>query len=219
MSRWLASIVFLLAPLALLGACIQVAPRSSVAFQPPAEREVRYAAELALAIKEDRRDEVSEAAVNGRLVLPHRPEIWGVPPSQRSVAPESSQQALLEPGIFDLARSPAECPGLWAERDVADACPGAGPALPALSPAAIAPAAAPPLGTRAGDARLEVYRLQVEHESAPPEGALQSGPWSVVGSARLRRPSPITMAGQAESAGLAASDRRLSRKRAATGPP
>ena len=43
-------------------------------------------------------------------------------------------------------------------------------------------------------------------ESAPPEGTLQSGPRSVVGSARLRRPSPITMAGQAESAGLAASD-------------
>ena len=65
MGRWLDRVV-VLGGLAALAACIEVAPRSSVPFQEARERQVRYAAEVTLAVKEERRDAVSEAAVNGR---------------------------------------------------------------------------------------------------------------------------------------------------------
>jgi hypothetical protein len=92
--------IAVLGPLALLGACLQVAPRSSVAFQAPADREARYAAEITLATKEDRRAEFSEAAANGRIVLPQLPEIWGPPgpDRRREQAPQAPDLAQLEPG-------------------------------------------------------------------------------------------------------------------------
>jgi hypothetical protein len=94
MGRLLASLL-VLTPLALLGACLEMAPTSSVPFQPTAERQARYAAEIALAVKEDRRGEISEAAANGRMVLPELPEIWG--------PPASDQKARPLPQVLDLA--------------------------------------------------------------------------------------------------------------------
>ena len=82
MGRPLTSIL-VLASLVLLGACVEMAPRSSLPFQAAAARQARYAAEMALAVKEDRRDAVSEAAANGRMVLPQLPEIWGSPETGR----------------------------------------------------------------------------------------------------------------------------------------
>jgi hypothetical protein len=100
MRRWLASTV-VLAPLALLGACLEMAPASSVPFQASAERQARYAAEITLAVKEDRRGETSEAAANGRMVLPQLPEVW-VPPAAADPrfpqAPRALDPARLEPG-------------------------------------------------------------------------------------------------------------------------
>jgi hypothetical protein len=86
MGRLLASLL-VLTPLALLAACLEMAPTSSVPFQPTAERQARYAAEIALAVKEDRRGEISEAAANGRMVLPELPEIWGPPASDHKGRP------------------------------------------------------------------------------------------------------------------------------------
>jgi len=149
----LASII-VLAPLALLGACLEVVPRSSVPFQASVEREMRYAAEVTLAIKENRRDEVSEAAANGRVVLPHMPEIWAGSPAHdaRQRAAAEDQLALVDAGGPAAAArpggspAPVGCAGAsWDRRDPDD-CPGgppgAGPELPPLFPAAIAPAAA-----------------------------------------------------------------------------
>jgi hypothetical protein len=223
MSKSLASIVILLVPLTLLGACIEVAPRSSVAFQPSAEREVRYAAELALAIKEDRRDAVSEAAVNGRLVLPHMPEIWGVPPTEHPGAASGQETALLEPGVAEAGAaaggvpSTTGCEGLWADADDPDVCPSGGPglepALPVLSPAAIAPAAAP-LGTKGKAARLHRYQLYFERGSARLDARAQRVLESVVGSALLLQPRRIIVTRPA-SGGVAADHRTLPGRRAA----
>src|SRR5215207_3968420 len=96
MGRSLARIVVLLAAPALLGGCLEMAPRSSVAFRQPAEREVRYAAEAALAIKEDRRDEISEAAAKGRLVLPQMPEVWASSSGQAPIADGVREQVILD---------------------------------------------------------------------------------------------------------------------------
>jgi hypothetical protein len=154
MGRSLASIV-VLAPIALLGACLEVVPRSSVPFHASAERAIRYAAEVTLAIKENRRDEVSEAAANGRVVLPQMPEIWAGPPAHdaRQRAAGEDQLALLDaggrvagagPGVSPAATG---CAGVWWDGRDPDDCPsrspGAGPELPPLFPAAIVPAAAP----------------------------------------------------------------------------
>jgi hypothetical protein len=147
MGRSLASIV-VLAPIALLGACLEVVPRSSVPFHASVEREIRYAAEVTLAIKENRRDEVSEAAANGRVVLPQMPEIWASSPAYdvRARAVEEDQLALLDAGEPAAQAGPA-CAGVWRDRRHPDDCPsgapGAGPELPPLFPAAIVPAAAP----------------------------------------------------------------------------
>jgi hypothetical protein len=150
----LASIIVLV-PLALLGACLEVVPRSSVPFQASAEREIQYAAEVTLAIKENRRDEVSEAAANGRGVLPQMPEIWAGSPAHhaRQRAAAEDQLALLDAGRPAAAAgpggspAPVGCAGVWWDRGQPDDCPsgspGAGPELPPLFPAAIAPSAAP----------------------------------------------------------------------------
>ncbi|HEX5796015.1 MAG TPA: hypothetical protein VFY19_09245 [Geminicoccaceae bacterium] len=154
MGRWLARIVVLLAAPALLGGCLEMAPRSSVAFQPPAEREVRYAAEVALAIKEDRRHEVSEAAANGRLVLPQMPEVWAGAPGAGPIGAEGAREPVARDAVGSAAAGMASAPPTaacegparrGADRDTA--CrrpwPGAGPTLPALFPAAVAPALGP----------------------------------------------------------------------------
>ena len=128
MGRLLATTA-VLAPLALLGACLEMAPRSSVPFRSTAERQTRYAAEIALAVKEDRRGESSEAVANGRVVLPQLPEIWGPPagdPGPRQ-ALGTLDLAGLEPGAGrgsaerGCVRSRAELP---AEVRPADCGPG-----------------------------------------------------------------------------------------------
>ena len=146
MGRSLAGII-VLAPLALLGACLEVVPRAP--FHAAAEREMRYAAEVTLAVKENRRNEVSEAAANGRLVLPQMPEVWASSPAYdaRKRAADEERLALLDaragPEVFMAA---PRCAGVWWDRHEPDDCPGpspgAGPELPPLFPAAIAPTAA-----------------------------------------------------------------------------
>jgi hypothetical protein len=143
--------IVMLAPLALLGACLQVPPRSSVPFQATADRQTRYAAEITLAVKEDRRGEVSEAVANGRMVLPQLPEIWALP----RVEP-GRPQAALEPGLGQL--EPVAASGLvsvgcaslrgpWlGDASPADCRQGWRPSPLVLPPpgyASIAPAAAP----------------------------------------------------------------------------
>ncbi len=117
MGRPLTSIL-VLAPLVLLGACLEMAPSSSVPFQDAAARQARYAAEMALAVKEDRWAEVSEAAANGRMVLPQLPEIWGSPATG-----QRRGQAAHEPGLARL------------EPAMASASPGSGCSLPRIEPA------------------------------------------------------------------------------------
>ena len=150
MGRPLASTV-ILAPLVLLGACLEMAPRSSVPFQATAERQTRYAAEIALAVKEDRGGETSEAAANGRVVLPQLPEIWAPPVADHTPRsfPREIDLAGLEP---EAGRGPAgrgcslmstsvsgdasltDCRPIW---------PGEAPVLPLPDRRAIPPTPAP----------------------------------------------------------------------------
>jgi hypothetical protein len=152
MGRSLANII-VLAPLALLGACLEVVPRSAMPFHASVEREIRYAAEVTLAIKENRRDEVSEAAANGRVVLPQMPEIWAASPAHHARRRAAEDQlAVLGAGPAaaggpEASPAPVGCAGAWWDRGQPDDCPGgspgAGPEPLPLFPAAIAPAAAP----------------------------------------------------------------------------
>jgi hypothetical protein len=154
MARTSPARLIILAPLALLGACLQMAPRSSVPFHASVDREIRYAAEVTLAVKENRRDEVSEAAANGRVVLPQMPEIWASPKAYdaRKRAGDADQLALLDAAGPTAGAGPevdpaaVGCAGVWWERrdpdDCPDGAPGAGPALAPLLPAAITPPAA-----------------------------------------------------------------------------
>jgi hypothetical protein len=141
--------IAVLGPLALLAACFQIAPRSSVPFQAAAERQSRYAAEIMLAVKEDRRGEASEAVANGRMVLPQLPEIWGFPGAEARAA--RAERAALEPARTPLEPGvPTGCASLRSvtpgEAALAD-CGQGGPIqaliLPPLGYASIAPAAAP----------------------------------------------------------------------------
>jgi hypothetical protein len=140
--------IIVLAPLALLGACLEVVPRA--AFHAAAERELRYAAEVTLAVKENRRDEVSEAAANGRVVLPQMPEVWASSHASdaRKRAAAEDQAALLDAGTRpEVSLATPRCAAVWWDRRDVDDCPGrapgAGPELPPLFPAAIAPTGAP----------------------------------------------------------------------------
>jgi hypothetical protein len=150
-----------LGPLALLGACLQMAPTSSVPFRPTAERQTRYAAEIALAVKEGRRGEISEAAANGRMVLPQLPEIWGPPAADRQ--PRQAQPGLdlarLEPGAGgDLAEREctsmrSELPGATRSADCAPGWRGRALILPPLidgsNPSAAALSTFEPMGDTA----------------------------------------------------------------------
>jgi hypothetical protein len=149
MGRLLASPLVMMS-LTLLAACLEMAPVSSVPFQPTAERQARYAAEIALAVKEDRRGEISEAAANGRTVLPELPEIWGPPASDHKtkplpqvldlagLAPEAGNDpagrgcAALAPEPPDGVL-PADCRSAWRSR---------GSLVPSPDEASILPAAA-----------------------------------------------------------------------------
>lgn len=159
MGRSFASIV-VLAPLVLLGACLEMAPSSSVPFQTTADREARYAAEITLAIKEDRRAEISEAAANGRMVRPQLPEIWGPPGADpgRGQAPLALDLAGLEPGagsgpawhncasigIDSSGDTPAaDCRRRWPGARLVLPSFGDGSILPAIAPSASEPRAAP----------------------------------------------------------------------------
>jgi hypothetical protein len=101
--------IAVLGPLALLGACLQVAPRSSMPFQTAADREARYAAEATLAIKEDR--QVSEAAVNARTVLPELPEVWGLPKDEARTARAALDPEPVEAGATS-GTAAISCPSL-----------------------------------------------------------------------------------------------------------
>ncbi len=137
--------IAILGALALLGACFQIAPRSSVPFQASADRQIRYAAEAGLAVKEDRRGEISEAAANGRMVLPQLPEIWALP----EVRPEPGHSPLeIDPTGIEPAAANTPAP-------IGCAAPGARPTecrngggnpaliLPPFGYRSIVPAAAP----------------------------------------------------------------------------
>jgi hypothetical protein len=146
MDRPLRTIV-VLGPLALLGACLQVAPRSSVPFHASADRQIRYAAEISLAVKEDRRGEISEAAANGRVVLPQLPEIWAVP----GAAPDPGRRALeadsgrLVPAASDPGPIGCGAPGDAGPAECRHRAWGRTLILPPSGYASIVPAAAPAL--------------------------------------------------------------------------
>ncbi len=150
MGRSLASTVVLI-PLVLLGACLEMAPRSSVPFQATAERQTRYAAEIALSVKEDRRGETSEAAANGRMVLPQLPEIWAPPVAGRNLrqAPRGLDLARLEPGAGSspaeraCASVPAELPGEAPLTDCGSLWRGNAAILPPFDDRSIPPMVAP----------------------------------------------------------------------------
>ena len=213
MARWLAGII-LLGALAAVAACIEVAPHSSVPFHAARDRQVRYAAEVTLAIKEERRDEVSEAAANGRVVVPQMPEIWGVPRNQVAAGPAAASVRPIEappdrwrpplPGATPPSCRPGEC-----ELQIAGLMPAP------LPGAAIAPAAAPP-GAEP-DAHRTPYRFQIyfDRDSTAIDAAAQRVLAGAVGRAQMLRPARITVAGHADRAGIATYNEALAQRRAA----
>jgi outer membrane protein OmpA-like peptidoglycan-associated protein len=207
--------IIVLGGLVALAACIEVAPRSSLPFQGARDRHARYAAEVTLAIKEERRDEVAEAAANGRLVLPQMPEIWGVThPELPDLIPP--------PALALLDRQHRARP----QDTLARGCRGtpngcdqplqiAGLPAPLLLDAAIAPAAAP-RGTNLGAAGSP-YRFQLyfDLDSAELDAAAARVVESVAGSALMIRPVRVIVAGYADSSGTDAYNQRLALRRAA----
>ncbi len=231
MGRWLKGIL-LWSWLALLAACIQVAPRSSVPFHDAVARQARYAAEMTLAIKEERRDEFSEAAANGRLVLPQMPEIWGVDGRQPvpEVAPAETRLALLEPPPADPRRQwahaplPAGCAALITSCRRPPPLPMPRLASMLLLPAAATPAAAPVLAAApaatpalAGALPPSPYRFDLYFDlgSAELDGAARRALQGALGSALLVRPVLVIVAGHADRSGDDGYNRLLSERRAA----
>jgi hypothetical protein len=189
-----------------------MAPRSSVPFHSARDRQARYAAEVTLAIKEQRRDATSEAAANGRIVLPQMPEIWGsTDHGLPGPAPAAGPLGWLDP--------PAPEPPL-PRRCVAvpPACEGplpvAGLAPVLLSEAAIAPAAAPRAPEPDYDVPLYRFQLHFGRDSSVLDAAAQRVLATAVGSARMIRPIRIVVAGHA-GAGSDACQERLAQRRAA----
>ena len=188
--------IILLGGLAVVAACIEVAPRSSVPFHEAHEREVRYAAEVTLAVKEVRRDAFSEAAVNAR----------GVPPLAQLVSPAPDQHGRWPPDPASPSCQPGDCD---------DSIQIAGLAPAPLFGAAIAPAAAP-LGLEpwapAAPHRFELY---FGPGSSSIDAAAQRVLEGAIGSALIVRPVRIVVAGHADRSGDAASNERLAQHRAA----
>jgi outer membrane protein OmpA-like peptidoglycan-associated protein len=221
MGRWLNGIL-LWSWLALLAACIQIAPRSSVPFHAPLERHARYAAEVTLAIKEERRDAFSEAAANARLVLPQMPEIWGVDGGRPvpDVAPAASQVALLAPPPPNPRRQrtqaplPASCAGLLARCERPFHVPQLAPTL--LLPAAVMPAAAPALAGFARPASPHRFHLYFGLNSVELDVAARRVVQGALGSAMMVRPLRVIVAGHADRSGADGYNRVLSQRRAAS---
>ena len=217
MGRWLDRVV-VLGGLAAVAGCIEVAPRSSVPFQDARARQARYAAEMTLAVKEERRDAVSEAAVNGRLVLPQMPEIWGVAQAQLAGPaaaapalapldpPTGARPAVARSRAGRLRRPPGDC-----ERPL----PIAGLA-PALLLGRLDRARG---GARRGGPRVtpSPYRfdLYFDLDSSAIDAAAQRVLEGAVGSALMVRPARIIVAGHADRAGGDGYNQRLAQRRAA----
>jgi outer membrane protein OmpA-like peptidoglycan-associated protein len=217
MGRWLDRVV-VLGGLAALAACIQVAPRSSVPFQEARERQVRYAAEMTLAVKEERRDADNEAAVNGRTVLPQMPEVWGVARAQRQAfAPAAAPAGELGAPLPDVARAGSHdllrprCAGRPSECERPLQIVGLAPAL--RLDGSIAPAAAPVGADRATP--LHRFQLYFDLDSTTLDAAAQRILEGVVGNALMIRPVRIIVAGHADRSGVDAYNQRLSQRRAA----
>ena len=207
--------VILLGGLAMVAGCIEVAPRSSVPFHAAHDREIRYAAEVTLAVKEVRRDAFSEAAVNARSVLPQMPEIWGVPrPRPQAPTAGAPPLARLDPPAPDQRRRPPPdrssqgCPPGDCEASVQIAGLAATPLLGAT----IAPAAAPPGADLAAPQRFQLY-------FGPGSSAINAAAQRVLegaaGSALIVRPVRIVVAGHADRSGGEAYNQRLAQRRAA----
>lgn len=207
--------IILLSGLAAIAACIEVAPRSSVPFHAAREREVRYAAEATLAVKEVRRDAFSEAAVNARGVLPQMPEIWGVP-RPRPQAPIAGARPLarLDPPAPDQLRRPPPDPASpgCQPGDCEDPVQIAGLAPVPLLGTAIAPAAAP-LG--ADLATPQRFRLYFGPGSSAIDAAAQRVLEGAAGSALIVRPVRIVVAGHADQAGSEVYNQGLAQRRVA----
>lgn len=199
--------IILLGALAAVAACIEVAPHSSVPFHEARDRQVRYAAEVTLAVKEVRRDAFSEAAVNARSVLPQMPEIWGVP-RPRPQAPIAGARPLarLDPPPDPTSRScqPGDC-----EHPVQIA--GLAPA-PLL---AIAPAAAPRGPGPGAPAAPHRFQLYFGPDSTAIDAAAQRVLEGAVGSVLMVRPVRIVVAGHTDRSGVATYNQRLAQRRAA----
>ena len=210
--------IILLGGLAAVAACIEVAPRSSVPFHEARDRQVRYAAEVTLALKEVRRDAFSEAAVNARSVLPQMPEIWGVArPRPQDPTAGAPPLVRLEPPPPDRRHGPPDdamphgCRPADCERPLQIAGLAAAPLLGA----AIAPAAAP-LGVDPGTlATPHRFQLYFGPDSSAIDTAAQRVLEGVVGSALMVRPVRIVVAGHADRSGGAAYNQRLAQRRAA----
>jgi hypothetical protein len=129
----------------------------------------------------------------------------------------------LAPGTPDLGAvaglvlPPAGCAGPENQRRDREVCPsdlpGAGRALPVLSPAAIAPASGPLDGSGGWDWAVHRYRLYFERDSVDLDLLARRILESAVGGALLLRPSRIVVAGPA---GIDSDHRSLSSRRAAT---
>jgi outer membrane protein OmpA-like peptidoglycan-associated protein len=202
--------IILLGGLATVAACIEVAPRSSVPFHQARDREIRYAAEVTLAVKEVRRDAFSEAAVNARSVLPQMPEIWGVPRPRRQASTAGAPPlALLDPPPPDPTSSSCQ-PG-HCERPVQVAELARAPLLGA----AIAPAAAPPGTDRGASAAPYRFQLYFGPGSSAMDAAAQRVLEGAVGGALMLRPVRIVVAGHTDQSGRAPHNERLAQRRAA----
>ena len=209
--------IILLGGLAAVAACIEVAPRSSVPFHEARDRQIRYAAEVTLAIKEERRDEISEAAVNGRVVLPQMPEIWGVPRARAAEARAAAVPFVQLDGPPDRRRRPPHdlMPRGCRPDDCERALQIAGLVPAPLLGSAIAPAAAP-LGADPGvPAAPFRFNLYFGPDSTAIDAAAQRVLEGAVGRALMVRPVRIVVAGHADRSGVAAYNQGLAQRRAA----
>jgi outer membrane protein OmpA-like peptidoglycan-associated protein len=199
-----------------------------VPFHAPLERQARYAAEMTLAIKEDRPDAFNEAAANARLVLPQMPEIWGIDGGRPApeLAEAESRLALHAPppdprhghaqgfSPTGCAGRPADCRRPLQLPQVAStlllpaaAVPAAAPVLAAKPTATLTAAALPPSPYR--------FDLYFELGSAELDAAARRALQGALGSALLVRPVLVIVAGHADRAGDVGYNRLLSERRAA----
>ena len=211
--------IIVLGALAALVACIEVAPRSSVPFHTARDRHARYLAEVTLAIKEERRDALSEAAANGRVVLPQTPEIWGIAQPQAQELPPPDPAVALDALAAEPRRRPLKPrPGRCGGSPVGCAPPDlqlAGLAPGLLFSAAIMPAAAPPTADPGMAASPYRFQLHFGLNSAAIDAAAERVLERAVGRALMIRPVRVIVAAHADRSGADAYNQRLSQRRAA----